>query len=155
MLNIRLARTGRKRDAHFRVVVSDSARGRVGRILETVGYYHPRMPNDAEGRFQLDRARARYWMDRGARPSDTVRSFLKNLPEPSADEPAAADASAPAESAPTESAPTDSAESAAPAPETPAETPTEDRAEAPSAEAAPSESPSEPPSEPPAEPETG
>ena len=150
MLNIRLARTGRKRDAHFRVVVSDSARGRVGRILETVGYYHPRMPNDAEGRFQLDRARARYWMDRGARPSDTVRSFLKNLPEPSADEPAAADGSAPAESAPAESA-----EPAEPAPETPAETPTEDRAEAPSAEAAPSESPSEPPAEPPAETEAG
>ena len=150
MLNIRLARAGRKRDAHFRVVVSDSARGRVGRILETVGYYHPRMPNDAEGRFQLDRARARYWMDRGARPSDTVRSFLKNLPEPSADEPAAADASAP-----TESAPAESAESAAPAPETPAETPTEDRAEAPSAEAAPSESPSEPSAEPPAETEAG
>ena len=99
MLNIRLARAGRKRDAHFRVVVSDSAHGRVGRILETVGYYHPRMPNDAEGRIRLDGARARYWIDRGARPSDTVRSFLKNLPEPSAeDAPPAAEA--PAETAP-------------------------------------------------------
>lgn len=113
MLNIRLARTGRKRDAHFRVVVSDSAHGRVGRILETVGDYHPRMPNDAEGRIRLDRARARYWLDRGARPSDTVRSFLKNLPEPSAeDAPPAAEPAEPAE-APAETAPeTPSAEAA-------------------------------------------
>lgn len=134
MLNIRLARTGRKRDAHFRVVVSDSAHGRVGRILETVGYYHPRMPNDAEGRIRLDRSRARYWMDRGARPSDTVRSFLKTLPEETAPEPSAEDASPEAEAAEAPAAPAESAESAGPAPETPTETP---------AEAAPAETPSE------------
>ena len=79
MLNIRLARTGRKRDAHFRVVVSDSARGRVGRIVESVGHYHPRMPNDAEGRLYINRERARYWLGQGAQPSPTVRSFLKDL----------------------------------------------------------------------------
>ena len=79
MLNIRLARTGRKRDAHFRVVVSDSKHGRVGRILETVGYYHPRMANDAEGRLHIDRDRARYWLGHGARPSPTVRSFLRRM----------------------------------------------------------------------------
>ena len=79
MLNIRLARTGRKRDAHFRVVVSDSVQGRVGRIVETVGHYHPRMPNDAEGRLQIDCDRARYWLGNGAQPSPTVRSFLKKL----------------------------------------------------------------------------
>ena len=79
MLNIRLARTGRKRDAHFRIVVSDSVRGRVGRIVESVGYYHPRMPNDAEGRLYINRERARYWLGHGAQPSPTVRSFLKDL----------------------------------------------------------------------------
>lgn len=137
MLNIRLARAGRKRDAHFRVVVSDSAHGRVGRILETVGEYHPRMPNDAEGRIRLDRARARYWIDRGARPSDTVRSFLKRLPEPSAED-----------APPAPDAPAEPAEASAESVETAPETPTEDPAEAPSAEAAPSETPSEPTSEP-------
>lgn len=87
MLNIRLARTGRKRDAHFRVVVSDSVEGRVGRIVETVGYYHPRMPNDAEDRLHIDLDRARYWLGHGAKPSATVRSFLKGrLTEPSAPE---------------------------------------------------------------------
>ena len=85
MLNIRLARTGRKRDAHFRVVVSDSVHGRVGRIVETLGYYHPRMPNDAEGRLHIKADRARYWLGHGAKPSLTVKSFLKDvLAEPAA-----------------------------------------------------------------------
>lgn len=130
VLNIRLARAGRKRDAHFRVVVSDSVHGRVGRILETVGHYHPRLPNDAEGRIHLDRSRTRYWLDRGARPSDTVRSFLKNLPEPSAE---AAESAETAPGPPTES---------------PAETQAETPAETPSAETAPSGPPPEAPSAP-------
>lgn len=144
VLNIRLARAGRKRDAHFRVVVSDSVHGRVGRILETVGHYHPRLPNDAEGRIHLDRSRTRYWLDRGARPSDTVRSFLKNLPEPSAEDPAeeAAAPTGPA-AAPTGTAVAESAETAP-------GTPTESPAETPSAAA-----PSGPPPEAPSAPEPG
>lgn len=116
MLNIRLARTGRKRDAHFRVVVSDSKHGRVGRILETVGYYHPRMANDAEGRLHIDRDRARYWLGHGARPSPTVRSFLRRML-----------AETPPETLPEETAESD-AESGAQSPESPpaapADTPT-------------------------------
>lgn len=112
MLNIRLARTGRKRDAHFRVVVSDSKHGRVGRILETVGYYHPRMANDAEGRLHIDRDRARYWLGHGARPSPTVRSFLRRM----------------LSETPPETLPEETAESDPPAPESlpeaPADTPT-------------------------------
>ena len=90
MLNIRLARTGRKRDAHFRVVVSDSVHGRVGRIVETLGHYHPRMPNDAEGRLLIKADRARYWLGHGAQPSLTVKSFLKKVlaePAPSEESP--------------------------------------------------------------------
>lgn len=89
MLNIRLARTGRKRDAHFRVVVSDSVHGRVGRIVETLGYYHPRMANDAEGRLHIKADRARYWLGHGAKPSLTVKSFLKDVlaePAPSGED---------------------------------------------------------------------
>jgi small subunit ribosomal protein S16 len=87
VLNIRLARTGRKRDAHFRVVVSDSVHGRVGRIVETLGHYHPRMPNDAEGRLYIKADRARYWLGHGAQPSLTVKSFLKKvLAEPAQSE---------------------------------------------------------------------
>lgn len=153
VLNIRLARAGRKRDAHFRVVVSDSVHGRVGRILETVGHYHPRLPNDAEGRIHLDRSRTRYWLDRGARPSDTVRSFLKNLPEPSAEDPAA-EAAAPTGTAVPESAETAAAESAETAPGTPTETPAETQAETP-AETPSAAASSGPPPEAPSAPEPG
>lgn len=121
MLNIRLARTGRKRDAHFRVVVSDARHGRVGRIVETVGYYHPRMANDAEGRLHLDGDRARYWLGRGARPSPTVRSFLRRMQQEPAPE-ATADSDAPAPESLPESLPAAPAESPT-SPETPTGTP--------------------------------
>lgn len=130
MLNIRLARTGRKRDAHFRVVVSDSAHGRVGRILETVGYYHPRLPNDAEGRLFIDRDRARYWLGHGARPSPTVRSFLRRMPpeqvgpEQDATVPEAAPDRGPGSASPSDSGADSGADSsAAPAATTPAAAP--------------------------------
>ncbi len=81
MLNIRLVRTGRKRDAHYRVVVSDSAR--LGRVVETLGSYHPRggAPMDFEegANRRLDLGRVRYWLGCGAQPSPTVRSFLKGV----------------------------------------------------------------------------
>ncbi len=80
MLNIRLARTGRKRDAHYRVVVADALHGKVGRIVETVGHYHPRMPSDAEGRVRVNEERARFWIGRGAQPTATVRKLLRKLP---------------------------------------------------------------------------
>ena len=46
--------------------------------METVGAYHPRIANDAEGRLVIDRDRIRYWLGNGARPTPTVRSFLKD-----------------------------------------------------------------------------
>lgn len=145
MLNIRLARAGRKRDAHFRVVVSDSAHGRVGRILETVGHYHPRMPNDAEGRIHLDRSRARYWIERGARPSDTVRSFLKSLPEEAPPEESAEAPSPAAEAAEVATESAETAESAESAPETPTETASAEAAPAETSTEASAEAPSEEP----------
>ena len=42
MLAIRLRRTGAKKNAHYRVVVTDRAAGRDGRFLEVLGHYHPR-----------------------------------------------------------------------------------------------------------------
>ena len=122
MLNIRLARTGRKRDAHFRVVVSDSVHGRVGRIVETLGHYHPRMPNDAEGRLLIKADRARYWLGHGAQPSLTVKSFLKKVlaePAPSEEDPAKEDPAKenPAEENPAEENPAEEN----PAEENPAE----------------------------------
>jgi small subunit ribosomal protein S16 len=74
MVRIRLRRTGRKKTPTFRIVVADSQSPRDGRFLEILGQYVPRQGNTA---LNLDTARAHYWLDKGAQPSDTVRSLLR------------------------------------------------------------------------------
>lgn len=75
MLAIRLARVGKKKKPSYRVVVIDKRRPRNGRFVEVVGTYDP-LKNPAE--VKLDGERIQYWLGRGAQPSDTVRSFLRN-----------------------------------------------------------------------------
>jgi len=72
-VKIRLRRMGRKKQPHFRVVVSDSRSPRDGRFVETLGYYKPL---SAPARLVLDLERVDYWLGEGASPSDTVRSLI-------------------------------------------------------------------------------
>jgi small subunit ribosomal protein S16 len=74
MVRIRLRRTGRKRTPTYRIVVADSQSPRDGRFIEIIGQYAPRQGETA---LNLDAARANYWLDKGAQPSDTVRSLLR------------------------------------------------------------------------------
>ena len=74
MVRIRLRRTGRKKTPTFRIVVADSQSPRDGRFLEILGQYVPRSGDTA---LNLDIPRANYWLDKGAQPSDTVRSLLR------------------------------------------------------------------------------
>ena len=70
-VKIRLARGGRKKLARYRVVAADSRSPRDGRFIETLGYYNPQAePKE----FKLNAERIGYWMDQGAKPSDTVNS---------------------------------------------------------------------------------
>jgi small subunit ribosomal protein S16 len=73
-VKIRLARHGAKKKPFYRIVVADGESPRDGRYLEKVGTYDPLL-NPA--RVTLESERIRYWMDQGAKPSDTVRSILK------------------------------------------------------------------------------
>ena len=75
MLMIRLARFGKKKQPFYRVIVTEKTRPRNGRFVEIVGTYDP-LKNPAK--IELDRARVDYWISKGAQPSDTVRSFLRN-----------------------------------------------------------------------------
>ena len=72
---IRLARIGKKKHPHYRVVVTEKSRPRNGRFVEIVGTYDPSKKPAA---VNLDRERVQYWIGKGAQPSDTVRSFLRN-----------------------------------------------------------------------------
>jgi small subunit ribosomal protein S16 len=73
VLAIRLARTGKKKQPHYRIVVLDKRKPRNGRTVEVVGTYEP-LKNPAA--IRLDAERVKYWLSCGAQPSDTVRSFL-------------------------------------------------------------------------------
>ena len=75
MLSIRLARVGKKKMPSYRIVVIDKRRPRNGRFVEIVGTYNP-LKNPAE--IKLEAERIKYWLGRGAQPSDTVGSFLRN-----------------------------------------------------------------------------
>ena len=74
MLMIRLSRIGKKKKPYYRVVVIERTRPRDGRIKEAVGTYDP-LKKPAE--IKLDAERIKHWIDLGAQPSDTVRSFLR------------------------------------------------------------------------------
>jgi small subunit ribosomal protein S16 len=78
LLRIRLARTGAKKKSHYRIVVIDRERARDGRFVEILGHYNPRRQPPE---LVFNRERADYWLHRGARPSETVQSFLKKTPE--------------------------------------------------------------------------
>lgn len=75
MLMIRLSRIGKKKHPFYRVVVTEKTRPRNGRFVEIVGTYDP-SKNPAV--ISLKDERVQYWISKGAQPSDTVRSFLRN-----------------------------------------------------------------------------
>lgn len=73
MLRIRLSRTGKKKQASFRVVVADKEAKRDGRIVERIGHYNPRtQPLE----YDIQEDRALYWLSNGAQPSEAVRRLL-------------------------------------------------------------------------------
>ena len=73
-VRIRLARHGAKKRPFYRIVVADGESPRDGRYLEKVGTYDPLLD---PAKVTLESERIKYWMDQGAKPSDTVRSLLK------------------------------------------------------------------------------
>jgi small subunit ribosomal protein S16 len=75
-VKIRLKRGGSKNHPVYRIVVADSRSPRDGKFIEELGTYWPQQKSD---NVKLDTARAEYWIQRGAKPSDTVASFIKKL----------------------------------------------------------------------------
>ena len=75
MVRIRLRRTGAKNNPAYRIVVADQNSPRDGRFIDTIGHY---LPTRQPGVVEIDEAKAREWLAKGAQPSDTVRSLLKH-----------------------------------------------------------------------------
>jgi small subunit ribosomal protein S16 len=71
---IRLMRLGKIRSPHYRIVVADSRTKRDGRVIETIGKYHPK---EDPSLIEVDSERARYWLGVGAQPTEPVAVILK------------------------------------------------------------------------------
>lgn len=74
MVSLRLRRTGKKKQPHYRLVAADKDSPRDGRFIEILGYYNPRTEPpviDFKDEKVLD------WLRKGAQPSDTVKRLLK------------------------------------------------------------------------------
>src|SRR5213595_1989945 len=74
-VSIRLRREGAKNRPYYRVVVADSRSPRDGKLIEILGTYDPKQTGQNSS-FSVERAE--YWISKGAQPSDTVRSLIKN-----------------------------------------------------------------------------
>jgi small subunit ribosomal protein S16 len=74
-VRIRLTRVGATKQPTYRLVVADSRSARDGRAIDTIGHYNPRTDPIT---LQIDEAKARDWLSKGAQPSDTVKRLFKN-----------------------------------------------------------------------------
>lgn len=70
---IRLARTGKKKQAYFRLIVSEKTKDTHGDYLENLGHMNPHA-NPREVVLKADRIA--YWMSKGAQLSPTVHNLL-------------------------------------------------------------------------------
>jgi len=73
-VKLRLRRMGKKKQPVYKVVAADSRSPRDGKFLEAVGLYNPlTKPHTVD----IKEDRVLYWLNKGAQPSDTVKSLLK------------------------------------------------------------------------------
>ncbi|MDB6029808.1 MAG: ribosomal protein [Verrucomicrobiales bacterium] len=73
-VKIRMKRIGAKNQPAFRIVVADNRSPRDGKCIEEIGTYQPLKKGE---NVTLNLDRAKYWLSKGAQPSDTVASFLR------------------------------------------------------------------------------
>lgn len=73
-VKLRLKRMGKKKQPIYKIVAADSRSPRDGKFLEAVGIYNPlTKPHTVD----IKEERVNYWLDRGAQPTDTVNSLLR------------------------------------------------------------------------------
>ena len=74
MVKIRLARIGAHKKPFYRVVVADDRARREGPFIEIIGIYNPRK---GPGEMKIDLEKAKYWLERGAQPTDITKRLLQ------------------------------------------------------------------------------
>ncbi len=74
MLRIRLTRRGFRNQPSYRLVVADQRAPRDGAFVDIIGHYNPRTDPIT---LVINGDKARSWLSKGAKPSDTVAGLLK------------------------------------------------------------------------------
>jgi small subunit ribosomal protein S16 len=75
-LKIRLSRGGAKKRPFYRMVVAENTSPRDGRFIERVGHYNPMLEKGHPDRLVINTERIKYWLSKGAEPSERVALFL-------------------------------------------------------------------------------
>jgi len=65
---------GSKKNPFYRVIVADSRSPRDGRFIDELGYYNP---TTQPAQIKIDVEKANAWLNKGAQPTDTVKSLFK------------------------------------------------------------------------------
>lgn len=73
MLKIKLMRIGKTGEPHYRIVISEAKSKNAGKYVEQIGYYNTQTKPST---VKLDAERAKYWIDQGAQPTETVSYIL-------------------------------------------------------------------------------
>ena len=73
-VKLRLTRVGSKKNPVYRVVAADSRSPRDGKFIEIVGRYNPQHNPSL---IEIDEAKAKAWLEKGAQPSAVVAKLLK------------------------------------------------------------------------------
>ena len=90
-VKIRMKRVGTKNTPVYRIVVADGRSPRDGKFIEEIGTYQPLQSGV---NYVLNLERAKYWVGKGAQPSETVAGFIKKAARAAAAAPAPAPAAA-------------------------------------------------------------
>ena len=73
-VKLRLRRMGKKKQPIYKIVAADARSPRDGRFLEAVGLYNPLTePHSVD----IKEERVLYWLNKGAQPTKTVKSLLR------------------------------------------------------------------------------
>ena len=73
MVVLRLTRTGKKKQAFYRIVAADSHRFVNSKFIEILGWYNPKTKE-----VSLKSELVNGWLSKGAQPSNTVAKLLKD-----------------------------------------------------------------------------
>ena len=63
----------------YKIVIADGRYPRDGKFIEKIGSYNPLLPKDKKERIKIEAERVKYWMSKGAQPTQRVSRLLGEL----------------------------------------------------------------------------